>query len=151
MVKAYKIYKFARKQLVMAGVVEPNEEEQQELAQAQAMAGQKEPSAQDQWALAEAQKSMAIAEKQKADTMKTLAQVDDTRADTATKLFELEQGMAQQSQTMQAMLSILQGMAQGQAQQNEQIKTEVNGNGEQVPPELLAQMQQQIGNQVPQT
>ena len=143
--------KFARKQLVMAGVVEPNDEEQQELAQAQAMAGQKEPSAQDQWALAEAQKSMAIAEKQKADTMKTLAQVDDTRADTATKLFELEQGMAQQSQTMQAMLSILQGMAQGQAQQNEQIKTEVNGNGEQVPPELLAQMQQQIGNQVPQT
>lgn len=143
--------KFARKQLVMGGIVEPNDDEKAELEQMKAAQGQQQPSAQDQWALAEAQKSMAIAEKQKADTMKTLASVDEIRADTATKLFDLEQGMAQQSQTMQAMLSILQGMAQGQAQQNEQIKTEVNSNGEQVPPELLAQMQQQIGNQVPQT
>lgn len=143
--------KFARKQLVMAGIVEPNDDEKAELEQMKAAQGQQQPSAQDQWALAEAQKSMAIAEKQKADTMKTLASVDEIRADTATKLFDLEQGMAQQSQTMQAMLAILQGMAQGQAQQNEQIKSEVNSHGEQVPPELLAQMQQQIGNQVPQT
>ena len=143
--------KFARKQLVMSGIVEPNDDEKAELEQMKAAQGQQQPSAQDQWALAAAQSEMAKAEKAKADTMKTLASVDEIRADTATKLFELEQGMAQQSQTMQAMLSILQGMAQGQAQQNEQIKTEVNSNGEQVPPELLAQMQQQIGNQVPQT
>lgn len=142
--------KFARKQLVMAGVVEPNEEEQQELAQAQAMAGQKEPSAQDQWALAAAQSEMAKAEKAKADTIRTLADADAKNADTAKTLFELQQQQIQQGQAMQQMLAILTAMQQSQTQQGEQIKSEVNSQGEQLPPELLAQMQQQIGNQMPQ-
>lgn len=142
--------KFARKKLVEMGVAEPTEDEKAQIAQAQAMAGQQPPDPQSQYFIAEAQKSIAIAEKQKADTMKTLAQVDDTRADTATKLFSLEQGMAQQQQTMQAMLDILQQMAQAQTQESQQIKSEVNSQGgEQPPPQLLAQMQQQLGSQMP--
>lgn len=141
--------KFARKKLVEMGVVEPTEDEQMQMQQAQMMAGQQPPSAQDQWALAEATKSMAIAEKQKADTQKTLAEVDETRADTATKLFTLEQNMAQQSQTMQAMMQILQQMAQSQTQQGQQIKTELSNQGEQIPPEMMAQMPT-MGDQMPQ-
>ena len=137
--------KFARKQLVVAGVVEPNDDEAAELQQAQMAAANQPPDAQTLWMQAEAQKATAQAEKQKADTQKTLAQVDESRANTAKTLFELEQGQAQQAATMQAMLQILQAMQQQQQQQGEQIKQEVSGKGGELPPEAMAQLQQQMG------
>ncbi len=135
--------KFARKQLVNMGVAEPNEEEQAELMQTQMQQQNQPPNAQEQYFMAEASKALAEAENKKAQTQKTLADVDKTQADTATTLFGLQQQQAQTNAVMEEMMMILQAMQQGQQQQAEQIKQEVNGasgEGEQIPPELLAQM-----------
>lgn len=141
--------KFARKQLVMAQIAEPTEEEQMQLQQT-LLAQKNQPDPQTEWLKAEASKAMAIAEKQKADTAKTLAQVDETRADTAKTLFELQQAQIQQGAVMGEMMAILQAMQQNQLQNGEQIKQELAGQtaGELLP-ELKAgltnQMQQQMG------
>lgn len=137
--------KFARKNLITMGIVEPSEEEQQELMQAQEAAANQPPSPQDEWMKAEASKATAGAEKAKADTQKTLADVDKSRADTAKTLYEMQQAYeeSQQStqQAMQQMMVILEAMQQSQMQNEQQIKQEVTP-----PPEPdMAQMAAMMG------
>lgn len=136
--------KFARKQLVMSGIAEPNEQEQAELQQTM-QAQQDKPNAQEEWLKAESLKAIATAEKQKADTMQTLADVDKTRSETAKNLFELQQAQIQQGNAINEMLGILQQMQQAQTQSNQQIKQEVSGGGQSLPPEILSQLNQMTG------
>lgn len=121
--------RYARKNLISMGIVEPDEQEQKEMQAAQQAAANQPPDAQTQYFEAEAAKALASAEKSKADTQKTLAEVDETRADTAKTLYEMqqqfEQSQAAQQQAMQQMLMMLEVMQQSQQQSEQQIKQEV--------------------------
>lgn len=134
--------KFARKQLVMGGIAEPNDDEKAELEQAMAQQGNT-PSPQDLWLQAEAQKATAEAERKTADTMRVLADTDNVRADTAIKLSELQQLHAQGLQ-MEQVLAILGQMREAQNQNRQGIKQEIGGQGGQppIPPEILEQLGQ---------
>ena len=140
--------KFARKQLINMGVVEPNEEEAKELQAAQEAAKNQPPSTQDQYFIAEAAKATAGAEKAKADTQSVLAKVDDTRANTAKTLYEMQQAYEQSQQNtqeaMQQMMTILQAMQQSQLASEQQIKAEVTPPPEQPMPDM-AQMADMMG------
>lgn len=70
---------YYRKQLVMAGVIPPSKEEEQEIAQAkQAAANKPDPNAQALQAVAV--KEQALAQKAQADTVKSMAETELTRA-----------------------------------------------------------------------
>lgn len=79
--------KFNRKKLVMAGIVEPNEDEQAEMEEAQA---NQQPDANTMYLQAEAQNAMAKAEKAKADTVKSLADAENINAKTAEILANMD-------------------------------------------------------------
>ena len=117
--------RYARKNLINMGIVEPDEQEAKEMQAAQQAAANQPPDAQTQYFEAEAAKALAGAEKAKADTQKTLAEVDETRADTAKTLFEMQREQQQTAQTMQEMMVILQAMQQSQLANEQQIKQEV--------------------------
>lgn len=117
--------RYARKNLINMGIVEPDEQEAKEMQAAQQAAANQPPDAQTQYFEAEAAKALAGAEKAKADTQKTLAEVDETRADTAKTLFEMQKEQQQTAQTMQEMMVILQAMQQSQLANEQQIKSEV--------------------------
>lgn len=139
---------FARKKLISMGVVEPNEEEAKEMQAAQEAAKNQPPSTQDQYFIAEAAKATAGAEKAKADTQSVLAKVDDTRANTAKTLYEMQQAYEQSQQNtqeaMQEMMTILQAMQQSQLASEQQIKAEVTPPPEQPMPDM-AQMADMMG------
>lgn len=86
---------FYRRKLVKMGVIEPTEEERQQLAAEAQQAAQQQPGAQDQYLLAAAQNQAADAMKKQADALLTHAKVDNTNADTAVKLHGVDQAQAQ--------------------------------------------------------
>ena len=135
--------RYARKNLINMGIVEPDEQEAKEMQAAQQAAANQPPSAQDQYFAAESTKALAGAEKAKADTQKVLAEVDETRADTAKTLFEMQREQQQTQQTMQEMMVILQAMQQSQLANEQQIKQEVTPLPEQPMPDM-GQMEQMM-------
>jgi hypothetical protein len=137
--------RYARKNLINMGIVEPDEQEAKEMQAAQQAAANQPPDAQTQYFEAEAAKALAGAEKAKADTQKVLAEVDETRADTAKTLFEMQKEQQQTAQTMQEMMVILQAMQQSQLANEQQIKQEVTPPPEQPMPDM-GQMEQMMGD-----
>jgi hypothetical protein len=81
------IKEYFRKQLVQMGVMQPTEEEQQQMQEAQANV---QPDAQTMYLMAEAQKSEALARKADADTQLTMANAEKAKADTLSILSEIE-------------------------------------------------------------
>ena len=80
---------YFRKKLIRMGVVEPTDQEQEELmAELQQLQGQPDP--QSMYLEAEAAKSQAQAQKAMADTEYTLARTEETRADTIETLAGIE-------------------------------------------------------------
>ncbi|WP_323141295.1 portal protein [Massilia phyllosphaerae] len=73
---------FYRRKLVKMGVLEPTEEEKQQLEAEAQQAAQQPPSAQDQYFMAGAQNQAADAAKKQADTVLTAAKVEQTKAQT---------------------------------------------------------------------
>lgn len=141
--------RYARKNLINMGIVEPDEQEAKEMQAAQQAAANQPPDAQTQYFEAEAAKALAGAEKAKADTQKTIAETDETRATTAQKLFDIEQSQreAQQQtqQTLQELMQMMQLMTQSQLANEQQIKQEVTPPPEQPMPDM-GQMEQMMGD-----
>ena len=81
------IKEYFRKQLVQMGVMQPSEEEQQQMQEAQANV---QPDAQTMYLMAEAQKSEALARKADADTQLTMANAEKAKADTLSILSEID-------------------------------------------------------------
>jgi hypothetical protein len=81
------VRQFYRKKLVTMGVLEPTEQEQQEM-QAAAQARQ-QPGPEQQYLMALAQESSAKAQKAQADTMLTAAKTEETKANTAETLSKM--------------------------------------------------------------
>jgi len=81
------IKEYFRKQLVQMGVMQPSEEEQAQMQEAQANV---QPDAQTMYLMAEAQKSEALARKADADTQLTMANAEKAKADTLSILSEIE-------------------------------------------------------------
>jgi hypothetical protein len=78
---------YYRKQLVSMGVIEPNEEERAEMEAAAQAQGQPDPNA--VYLAAAAEKEQALAGKAQADTELAMANADKARADTAKTMAEL--------------------------------------------------------------
>ena len=76
-------HQFFRQKLLRRGVVKPNEEEQQQLAQELA---NKQPDPQSAFLLASAEESKAKATKAQADAIKAAAQAKQAEAETAATL-----------------------------------------------------------------
>lgn len=78
---------FFRKRLLRMGVVKPTEDESREMAEE---AQNQQPTPQDQYFEAAAAKELAEASEKQANTLLKQAQTDETRADTAKTLEEME-------------------------------------------------------------
>lgn len=78
---------YYRKYLVQAGVVEPTDEEQQEMI---AAAQNQPPDPNTQYLEAAAEEASAKAQKAKADTVKVIADAEKTRAETAATLAKMD-------------------------------------------------------------
>ncbi|WP_198079316.1 portal protein [Acinetobacter calcoaceticus] len=100
---------YYRKWLVQIGVVEPTEEEQQELM---AAAQNQQPDPQTQLAEALTQESLSKAEKARADTFLTAAKTEQTKADTAKTIASMEN--EQRDSVVNALSQIEQQMASAQ-------------------------------------
>ncbi|MDC5195551.1 hypothetical protein OHW50_00330 [Acinetobacter baumannii] len=100
---------YYRKWLVQIGVVEPTEEEQQELI---AAAQNQQPDPQAQLAEALTQESLSKAEKARADTFLTAAKTEQTKADTAKTIASMEN--EQRDSVVNAIEKINQNMATAQ-------------------------------------
>ncbi|MDQ9112786.1 portal protein [Acinetobacter baumannii] len=100
---------YYRKWLVQIGVVEPTEEEQQELI---AAAQNQQPDPQAQLAEALTQESLSKAEKARADTFLTAAKTEQTKADTAKTIASMEN--EQRDSVVNAIEKINQNMASAQ-------------------------------------
>ncbi|WP_457970622.1 portal protein [Acinetobacter calcoaceticus] len=100
---------YYRKWLVQIGVVEPTEEEQQELM---AAAQNQQPDPQTQLAEALTQESLSKAEKARADTFLTAAKTEQTKADTAKTIASMEN--EQRDSVVNAIQTINQNMASAQ-------------------------------------
>ncbi|MFK7261323.1 portal protein [Acinetobacter baumannii] len=100
---------YYRKWLVQIGVVEPTEEEQQELI---AAAQNQQPDPQAQLAEALTQESLSKAEKARADTFLTAAKTEQTKADTAKTIASMEN--EQRDSVVNAFEKINQNMASAQ-------------------------------------
>lgn len=100
---------YYRKWLVQIGVVEPTEEEQQELM---AAAQNQQPDPQAQLAEALTQESLSKAEKARADTFLTAAKTEQTKADTAKTIASMEN--EQRDSVVNAINTINQNMASAQ-------------------------------------
>lgn len=82
------ISKYYRKKLVSMGVVEPTEEEKQEIAAHQQ--AQQGPNPQEQYLQALSAESIAKSQKAMADTQLTAAKTEETKANTAAKMAEMD-------------------------------------------------------------
>jgi hypothetical protein len=80
------LQKYYRSKLVAAGILEPTEDEKEELAAAQA---NQQPAPQDLYLLAEAEKQSALAKKAQVDTAKVLAETDKVKMETAKLMSDL--------------------------------------------------------------
>lgn len=100
---------YYRKWLVQIGVVEPTEEEEQELI---AAAQNQQPDPQAQLAEALTQESLSKAEKARADTFLTAAKTEQTKADTAKTIASMEN--EQRDSVVNAIEKINQNMASAQ-------------------------------------
>lgn len=100
---------FFRKKLVRMGVLEPTEEEAQEMADEEQ---NKQPDANQQFLLSEARKAQAQAGKAEADAQLAIAKTGETQANTAKILAEADG--EQQRQTLEA-LQALQNVIQPEA------------------------------------
>lgn len=100
---------YYRKWLVQIGVVEPTEEEQQELM---AAAQNQQPDPQAQLAEALTQESLSKADKARADTFLTAAKTEQTKADTAKTIASMEN--EQRDSVVNAINTINQNMASAQ-------------------------------------
>ena len=85
------VNRFYRRQLVTMGVIEPNEQEKAEMAQAAQQQAAPDPNA--VYLAAAAQKEQALAGKAQADTELTIAKTDETRAKTAETMAGLGRDM----------------------------------------------------------
>ena len=94
------IKEYFRKQLVQMGVMQPNEEEQQQMMEAQQ---NQQPDPQAMYLMAEAQKSEALARKADADTELTMANAEKTKADTLSILSEIDNPGTPQDESLVAM------------------------------------------------
>lgn len=111
---------YYRKYLVQLGVVEPTEEEQQEMM---AAAQNQSPDPNAQYLEAAAEEASAKAQKAKADTIKVVADAEKTRADTAATLAKMDRDdqqatldMVQQiNQATQQNMASAQPMSEGVA------------------------------------
>ncbi|WP_202746128.1 portal protein [Acinetobacter baumannii] len=111
---------YYRKYLVQLGVVEPTEEEQQEIM---AAAQNQPPDPNAQYLEAAAEEASAKAQKAKADTIKVVADAEKTRADTAATLAKMDRDdqqatldMVQQiNQATQQNMASAQPMSEGVA------------------------------------
>lgn len=80
-----------RKRLVAMGVVKPTDAEKEQMQkEAEAQAGQP-PSAQDAFLIAEAEKSRNLAQKAQAETLQTLEEVKQTKAETEKTLAQAQE------------------------------------------------------------
>jgi hypothetical protein len=93
------IKEYFRKQLVQMGVMQPNEEEQQQMEAAQQ---NQQPDPQAMYLMAEAQKSEALARKADADTELTMANAEKTKADTLSILSEIDNPGTPQDESLVA-------------------------------------------------
>lgn len=84
---------YKRKQLVAQGVIEPNEQEKEEMAAAQA---NQQPDANTVYLQSAAQKELALAQKAEADTLKSVAEAELTRAKVAETLANVDQKQLEQ-------------------------------------------------------
>ncbi|MGD2065869.1 MAG: portal protein [Candidatus Bathyarchaeota archaeon] len=105
------VRQYFRKKLVGQGVIEPTEEEAQEMAEAAANA---QPSAQDQYLQAESQKSMAQAQKAQADTLYTNARADETVAKTMETIAKMDREDKDQFMKMMEMFKNEEGQPSSQ-------------------------------------
>lgn len=103
---------WVRKQLVLNGVVKPNDDEQQMLAQAQQ--SMQQPSAQDQFLMASAQNQVANASKAQSEIVKNLASAEQSRAtaakadaDAAKTIAALQADVTQIATSVQALMQAL--------------------------------------------
>jgi len=80
------VRKYFRKKLLRMGVLEPTDQEAQEMAEEQQNA---KPSAQDEYLKAAAEKELAEASEKQASTIYKQAQADKARADTAETIVEI--------------------------------------------------------------
>jgi hypothetical protein len=81
------VRKFYRKKLVSMGVLEPTEQEQEQIAAAQA--AEQQPGPEQQYLSALANEAMADAQKAQADTMLAAAKAEKTKAETAETLSKM--------------------------------------------------------------
>lgn len=91
------IRQFFRRKLLRMGVIEPNEQESQELA---AEMQNQQPGAEQQYLQAAAAEAAARAEKAKADTIYTVAKTEQTKAETMDTLAGIDTKERQQTMSM---------------------------------------------------
>jgi hypothetical protein len=82
------VREFKRKELVAMGVLQPTEEEAEQMAEAQQ---NQKPSPEDQYLMTEADKNVAETAEHEATTALKHAQVEETKADALLKYKELGQ------------------------------------------------------------
>jgi hypothetical protein len=107
------IRSYYRGKLVRMGVIQPTDDEKQELMVEQQQAANQPPDAQSQFLLASAQKAAADAQKSQAQTELTTAQTEKTRADAMVAIAGI--GQAQQAHTLEV-VQHLDGQQMAQAQ-----------------------------------
>jgi len=101
------IRKYFRRKLVRMNVIEPNEQEAEELAAE--MQAQQQPGPEQMYIQAAAAESMAKAEKAKADTLLTAAKTEETRVKTVESLSALDQRAKEETlKTYQALRNMQQ-------------------------------------------
>jgi hypothetical protein len=98
------VRQYARWKLVKMGVIEPDEEELQQLEQEAAMRAQQPPPAEQQYLQAAASEAAAKAQKAQADTVYTVARAEETKAKTAETLANID--VKQRNQAVQTVKAI---------------------------------------------
>jgi hypothetical protein len=107
------VRQYYRKKLLNMGVLEPTEQEQQEM-QAAAQAAQ-QPGPEQQYLMALAQESSAKAQKAQADTVLTAAKAEETKAKTAETLSKMSR------EEQRATVSTIKDLSDIQQQQNQPV------------------------------
>jgi hypothetical protein len=113
------IRSYYRSKLVRMGVIQPTDDEKQELMAEQQQAANQPPDAQSQFLLESAKKAAADAQQSVAKTQLIAAQIEDTRADAISKIASIEQNRADHAL---AVVQHLDGTQLAQAQLTQQAQ-----------------------------